>query len=521
MSSIVDVATTATDRPPVLDDRSLLGHPRGLGLLFVTEMWERFSYYGMRAILVLYLVNALKWDTAHAANLYGTYTMLVFLTPVIGGYLADRFIGTRRSLVIGAIIISLGHFTLAFPGMSAFYVGLSLIIMGTGFFKSNVSTMVGQIYREGDPRRDSGFTIFYMGINLGAFLGPLVCGGLAQNPNFGWHYGFAAAGVGMVLGLIVYLWGRERYLPGIGISVSRKEAADARAAAAALSGDPESNPVLSGGIGAVVGAVVGWFLGSGNYLGVLMGIVIGAALGITLLGSHGEERKRVIALFIVVFFVIFFWAAYEQAGSSMNLFADKNTDLHAGSFMIPSSWFQSVNPAAILIFAPVFAGLWTSLGKRSREPSTALKMLLGLALLATGFLFLVVGGSRADQGVLVSPFWLVAAYTFHTLGELCLSPVGLSYVTKVAPVRFAGLLMGVWFLANAAANKIAGSLAAFTPTPGEAPQARATGLGGFIQSVSATNHGFYMIFVVAGFSAAAVMLLFVPLLKRLTASVKA
>ncbi|MGE5730970.1 MAG: peptide MFS transporter [Gemmatimonas sp.] len=520
MSTIVDVAPTATERPAVFDDRALLGHPRGLGLLFITEMWERFSYYGMRAILVLYLVNALKWDTAHAANLYGTYTMLVLLTPVIGGYLADRFIGTRRSLVVGSIVISLGHFTLAFPGMTAFYIGLGLIIIGTGFFKSNVSTMVGQIYREGDPRRDSGFTIFYMGINTGAFLGPLVCGGLAQSSRFGWHYGFAAAGVGMVLGLIGYLWGRDRYLPGIGVSLSRKEAADARAATAVLSAD-SGNPVLHGGIGGAIGAVVGWFLGGGNYLGVLMGLVIGAALGITVFGSRGEERKRVIALFIVVFFVIFFWAAYEQAGSSMNLFADKNTDLHAGSLLIPSSWFQSVNPAAILIFAPVFAGLWTSLGRRGREPSTALKMVLGLALLAGGFVFMVIGGSRADQGVLVSPFWLVAAYTFHTLGELCLSPVGLSYVTKVAPVRFAGLLMGVWFLANAAANKIAGALAAFTPTPGEAPQARASGLGGFIQSVSATNHGFYMIFVVAGFAAAAVMLLFVPLLKRLTTSVKA
>jgi POT family proton-dependent oligopeptide transporter len=524
MAAIVDVAATATDRPPVLDDRALLGHPRGLGLLFVTEMWERFSYYGMRAILVLYLVNALKWDTAHAANLYGTYTMLVFLTPVIGGYLADRFIGTRRSLVVGGIVISLGHFTLAFPGMTAFYIGLGLIIIGTGFFKSNASTMVGQIYRVGDPRRDSGFTIYYMGINTGAFLGPIVCGGLAQSTRFGWHYGFAAAGVGMVLGLIGYLWGRDRYLPGIGVSVSRKEKADARAAHE-LGSDSNSgsdvNPVRNGGAGAVAGAIVGWFLGSGNYLAVLMGVVIGAALGITLLGSRGEERKRVIALFIVVFFVIFFWAAYEQAGSSMNLFADKNTDLHAGSFMIPSSWFQSVNPAAILIFAPVFAGLWTSLGRRGREPSTALKMVLGLALLAAGFLFLVIGGARADQGVLVSPFWLVAAYTFHTLGELCLSPVGLSYVTKVAPARFASLLMGVWFLANAAANKIAGSLAAFTPTPGEAPQAPVTGLGGFIQSVSATNHGFYMIFVVAGFGAAALMLLFVPLLKRLTTTVQA
>jgi POT family proton-dependent oligopeptide transporter len=252
-----------------------------------------------------------------------------------------------------------------------------------------------------------------------------------------------------------------------------------------------------------------------------MGATVGASLGLSVLGSHGEERKRVIALFIVVFFVIFFWAAYEQAGSSMNLFADKDTDLHVGSFLMPSSWFQSVNPFVILIFAPVFASMWTTLGRKGKEPSTALKMVLGLALLATGFLFMVMGGARADKGVLVSPFWLVAAYTFHTWGELCLSPVGLSYVTKVAPAKFASLLMGVWFLANAAANKIAGSLAAYTPTPGEAPAAPAHGLGGLVQSVAATNQGFFMIFVVAGFAAAAVMLLFVPLLKRLTSSVKA
>jgi len=489
--------------------------------LFVTEMWERFSYYGMRAILVLYLVNALKWDTAHAANLYGTYTMLVYLTPVVGGYLADRFIGTRRSLVIGSIVIALGHFTLAFPGMTAFYLGLALIILGTGFFKSNVSTMVGQIYREGDARRDAGFTIFYMGINVGGFLGPLVCGGLAQSSRLGWHYGFAAAGVGMLLGLILYLWGRERYLPGIGIGASRTDPATRESSAAEVTSDPGSKPTRDAAAGAVAGAILGWLLGSGNLVSVMMGLVIGAALGVSLLGSRGEERKRVIALFIVVFFVIFFWAAYEQAGSSMNLFADKNTNLHAGSFLIPSSWFQSVNSGEILIFAPVFAALWVGLGRRGREPSTALKMVLGLALLATGFIFMVIGGARADTGVLVSPWWLVAAYTFHTFGELCLSPVGLSYVTKIAPVRFASLLMGVWFLANAAADKIAGALAAFTPTPGEVPKASTGGLAGFIQSVSTTNHGFYMIFVVAGFGAAAVMLMFVPLLKRLTSSVKA
>jgi POT family proton-dependent oligopeptide transporter len=377
--------------------------------------------------------------------------------------------------------------------------------------------MVGQIYRKGDARRDAGFTIFYVGINTGAFLGPIFCGILAQSPSFGWHYGFALAGVGMVLGLITFLWGRDKYLPGIGVSAERTGTMASAASEATESG----NPIMHGAIGAVLGAAVGYFLGSGSILGLLMGLVIGAALTITVLGTQGEERKRVIALFIVVFFVIFFWAAYEQTGSSMNLFADKNTDLNAGTFKIPSSWFQSVNPFVIIIFAPIFAWIWTVLGKAGKEPSTALKMVLGLALLATGFLFMVIGGSRADTGVLVSPFWLVAAYTFHTWGELCLSPVGLSYVTKVAPVKFASLLMGVWFLANAAANKIAGSLAAFTPTPGEAPQAAAGGIGGLIQTWSATNHGFYMIFVVAGFAAAGIMLLFVPLLKRLTASVRA
>ncbi len=218
------VAAPASDRPAVFDDRALLGHPRGLGLLFVTEMWERFSYYGMRAILVLYLVNSVRWDAARAATLYGTYTMAVYLTPLVGGYLADRWIGTRRSMVIGGIVIALGHFTLALHGMTPFYVGLALIVIGTGFFKPNVSTQVGQMYAPGDTRRDSAFTIFYMGVNAGAFLGPLVCGALAQSARFGWHWGFAAAGVGMVLGLIVYVWGRERYLPGIGLGATRPAA---------------------------------------------------------------------------------------------------------------------------------------------------------------------------------------------------------------------------------------------------------------------------------------------------------
>ncbi len=503
-------AAVAPPRPAALDDRALLGHPRGLGLLFVTEMWERFSYYGMRALLVLYLVNVVRWETARATSLYGTYTMAVYLTPLVGGYLADRWIGTRRSLVIGGVIIALGHFTLALPGMTAFYLGLALIVAGTGFFKSNVSTMVGQIYPAGDTRRDAGFTIFYMGVNLGAFLGPLVCGYLAQSGRFGWHWGFAAAGVGMVLGLAVYLWGREKYLPGIGVGGAR------RGAEHAAGEERGGRTALDGAIGAGAGALLAALLGGGSALGILAGLLVGAMVGVTVLGTRGDERRRVVALFIVVFFVVFFWAAYEQAGSSMNLFADKNTDLTLLGWQIPSSWFQSVNALAILIFALPFAALWQSLAARRREPSTALKMVLGLFLLGVGFLFMLAGGRRADGGVLVSPTWLVLAYLFHTFGELCLSPVGLSYVTKLAPARFASLLMGAWFLANAAANKIAGALAGLTPLPGETRAAGAGGVAGFLQDVSATNFGFYSIFVVSSFAAAALMLLFVPLLKRLT-----
>jgi proton-dependent oligopeptide transporter, POT family len=509
-------APTPPPRPSVLDDRALLGHPRGLGLLFVTEMWERFSYYGMRAILVLYLVNALRWDTASAANLYGTYTMLVYVTPLVGGYLADRLIGTRRSLVLGGLVIALGHFTLAFPGMGAFYLGLGLIIAGTGLFKPNAATMVGQIYRPGDTRRDSGFTIYYMGVNADAFLGPPVCGYLAQTGRFGWHWGFAAAGVGMLLGLVTYLWGHDRYLPGIGFGLGKAAVEDgAGPAGGAAKPGPGRHTLVDGTIGGVVGAVAGALLGGVSALAISFGATVGAALAITLLGTHGEERKRVMAIFIAAFFVVFFWAAYEQAGSSMNLFADKNTELDIAGFHVPSSWFQSVNPLGILVLGPAFAALWAALGRRGKEPTTSVKMVLGLFLLGLGFLFLMAGGRRADAGVLVSPLWLTMAYLFHTLGELCLSPVGLSYVSRLAPARFASLLMGAWYLANAAANKIAGALAAYTPTPGEAPPAAAAGLGGFLQRVSSTNFGFYSIFVVSSMVAAVAMLAFVPLLDRL------
>jgi len=421
----------------------------------MAEMWERFSYYGMRALLILYLVNGLGWGTARAASLYGTYTMAVYLTPMVGGYIADRWLGTRAALVLGGSIIALGHFSMAVPSMTTFYVGLTLIVIGTGFFKPNVSTMVGQLYPEGDPRRDSGFTIFYMGINIGAFIGPIICGYLAQTPGFGWHYGFAAAGVGMVLGLIMYLTFRGKYLPGIGERVPPKRAA-----------------------------------------------VVVDSQQLRDADSPTEERRRIVALCIVAFFVFLFWLGYEQAGSSLNLFADKHTNLGVGGFQLRSSWFQSVPAFWVVVLAPAFAGLWGSLRRRNREPSTPMKMTIGLALLGVSFLLLVLAGRRADTGVLVSPLWLVVVYMFQVFGELCVSPVGLSYVTKVAPVRFASLLMGVWFLADSVASKVGGWLAGMLET---------------IPSLST----FFTIFVVISFGAAVLMLISVPLLRRLTRSVRA
>ncbi len=510
-------AAPAPGAPSALDDTALFGHPRGLALLSTTEMWERFSYYGMRAILVLFLTEALNWNTKDATRLYGNYTALVYLTPLIGGYLADRWIGTRRSLVIGGLIIATGHFCLAFSSMNMFYLGLGLVIIGTGFFKPNVSTMVGQIYKTGDERRDAGFTLFYIGINLGAVFGQTVCGyfgdpvrwgnggGISDSPppDSAWSRDSSS-----------YVWGRDKYLPGIGLGTAAMRAKSALAGAAGSLADAaksaDSSTLVHGLGGALVGGALSWFLASVSWpikiddlIPLAFGTIIGATLGITVLGTHGEDRKRVFALFIVAFFMTAFWAAYEQAGSSMNLFAARSTDLNLWGFRIAPAWMQNVNAASIVIFAPVFAWLWVKLSKRGWEPSTPMKMVIGLSLLGLGFLFMVAGGRRADAGILVSPLWLTCAYVLHTWGELCLSPVGLSYVTKVAPLKFASLLMGVWFLANAAANKAAGWFAGYIPSPGEAAQAAETGFGGFIQHLSATNGGFWMIFVVIGFGASA------------------
>jgi POT family proton-dependent oligopeptide transporter len=386
--------------------------PPGLFLLFGVEMWERFSYYGMRALLVLFLVSTegggFGWSKQDANHLYGWYTSLVYLTPLVGGYLADRFLGTHRSLVIGGILIAAGHFCLAVANQTSFFVGLALVILGTGFFKSNVSTMVGQMYSEGDRRRDAGFTIFYMGVNTGAFIGQIVCGAFADSPRFGWHWGFGGAGVGMVLGLITYLTLKRRYLGTLGEPASKR--------AAAVS-SRDISPLTR------------------------------------------QDRDQITAIFLMVFFDIFFWVAFEQAGSSMNFFAAERIDRNWGGFQIPTAWFQSINPLVIMLFAPVFARIWMILGARGREPNTPVKFGIALLLLAAGFVFMVFGARLSEGGAKVSPLWLAAAYLFHTFGELCLSPVGLSMITKLAPARFGSLLMGTWFLGTAAANFIAGRLA--------------------------------------------------------------
>jgi POT family proton-dependent oligopeptide transporter len=400
------------------------GHPRGLSTLFFTEMWERFSYYGMRSFLILYMTAApeaggLGFDVRRAGSIYGTYTGSIWLATIGGGIVADRLLGAYRSVLVGGIIIALGHFTLAFRALPFFYSGLALIVLGTGLLKPNATTMLGTLYSPEDARRDAGFSIFYMGINLGAFIGPLIAGALAQRVD--WHLGFACAGVGMTLGLVQYVAGRDRLRPTAG-----------RAAPGPAPGE-EPRASTPGGAGAV-------------------------------LGFAPVEWKRMAAVFVFFMFATLFWAAYEQAASTLSLFADRCTDRTAFGWSVPSSWFVSIQALFVIVFAPVCAWLWVRLGPR--EPSTPMKFTLGLLLVGLSFVLLIPAGVMAGckEGSLVSPWWLVAAYFLQVAGELCLSPVGNSVVTKLAPARVVGLMMGVWFLSIAAGNKLAGWAAGLTAT---------------------------------------------------------
>jgi len=397
---------------------NLLGHPKGLFLLFGTEMWERFSYYGMRAILVLYLVATIQnggfgWTNAQALSLYGWFTFGVYLTPVLGGWLADNVLGQRKSIIIGGVLMALGHFALGtphsmIPGFeeNMFYVGLALLCIGTGLFKPNISTLVGDLYEEGDARRDRAFTIFYMGINLGAFIAPLFIGYVGETIN--WQLGFVFAGIGMVISVLMQLTLAQRYLGNLGVMPSAHfthEQGDTQAS---------DKPLTQ------------------------------------------VERDRTKVILIMSVISVVFWTGYEQAGGLLNIYAKDFTDRHVMGFEVPASWLQSVSAFFVVAFAPIFAALWTKLDRN--EPSSPKKFSIGLIFLGVAFLFMVVATliQGGDTSVKVSVMWLIFTYLFLVFGELCLSPIGLSLVSKNAPIKFMSLLMGCWFLCNAAANKIAG-----------------------------------------------------------------
>ncbi len=382
-------------------------HPSGLWLICVTEAFERFSYYAMRALLILYFVYALKIDRANAANLYGTFTSLVYLSGIIGGYVADRFIGQKQSIIWGALMIIIGQFLLGFENIGIIYTALGFLIMGNGFFKISITTLVGTLYERQDPRRDAGFTIFYMAVNLGAFLAAIIGGGIGE--KFGWRYGFWAAGLAMIIGLLIFLWGKEKYFTGKG---------DKPKKITAQTEEVKKVPLTV------------------------------------------QEKQKIAVIFILAFFVIFFWTAFEQSGAALNLFAYEHTNrmisLFGWSWEVPATWFQSLNPVFVVLFAPLFSKLWIDLSKKAKEPSSPAKFVIALWLLAIGYLVLLIAAMKMGPGIKVSMFYLIFAYAAFTMGELCLSPVGLSLVTKLAPLQFVGILMAVWKTANAASNKLAG-----------------------------------------------------------------
>ncbi len=495
------------------------GHPKGLYVLFVTEMWERFSYYGMRAILILFMTKALLMDSGSASILYGNYTGLVYLTPLIGGYISDRYWGNRRSIFVGGIIMAVGQFLLfgsaSMIGSSVapvmFYIGLLSLIVGNGFFKPNISTMVNQLYPAGDKRVDAAFSIFYMGINLGAFFSPLVCGSLAEKIDFRW--GFFAAGVGMVIGVLVFEFLKNKYVVSAdGKPVGLKPERAIEKTMDTPKAQAEFSPARIG-LWLVVYAVL-WcvfmFLVGFNFVSTLIFATSIAASGFVITDPtlKKEERDRIIVVYIIAFFVIFFWSAFEQAGASLTLFADQQTDRTIFGWEMPASYFQSVNPLAIIVFAPIFAIIWTSLGKRNREPASPVKQSIGLFLLAMGYIIIAFGVKGATPQEKTSMFWLFSMYIVHTLGELCLSPIGLSMVARLAPLRLASLLMGIWFMSNAMANDFAGMLSKLYPEGG-----KATNLLG----IQITDlYDFFMVFVVmAGVASVILFLLSKKLLKMM------
>lgn len=461
-----------------LVSKEILGHPAGLFVLFATEMWERFSFYGMKALLIYYLVKYHLFTDTIGNYIVGSYAALVYALPVVGGYLADKYLGFRKAVIFGGVLLVLGHLGLAYEGQKAyldemgevvqdtgalqfFFFSLALIILGVGFLKANISSIVGALYAQNDMRRDSGFTIFYMGINLGSFMATLICGYLGE--NYGWGWGFGAAGIGMVLGLITFIWG-QKYLEG---KAEPKDPVILQEKV--FLGISREWLIYIISIGSLFilaqmvqnHTIVDWSLRITGCLALAMIIFI-------CLKSDKVVRERLIALTILILFSVVFWALFEQAYTSMNMYADRVLARELWGWEIPGPWFLSLNALFIILFAPVMASLWVKLGRYN--PNTPVKFSFAIILAGLGFGALVVGANLTEDGAKVAMIWMVLAYFLHTIGELCLSPVGLSSVTKLAPARIVGFMMGVWFLATAASEFIAvvlANLAKIDTTAGE------------------------------------------------------
>ncbi|HRI00696.1 MAG TPA: peptide MFS transporter [Saprospiraceae bacterium] len=492
------------------------GHPKGLYLLFFTEMWERFSYYGMRAILVLFLTKQLAMDKAFSSELYGSFTGLVYLTPIIGGYMADRYWGNRRSIIVGGLLMAAGQFMLYFSGegnsQMLMYLGLGLLVFGNGFFKPNISTMVGQLYPENDKRLDSAYTVFYMGINLGAFIAPLICGYLGENVAFKW--GFLAAGVGMLISTASFHYLKNKYLispDGYQIGVEPNKARLKSDESQVESGF-DNNQLMVILLGtAVLFALFHFLIGFDVFGSLIFAFAVSIPATIILDKSlNSTEKDRIWVIFIAAFFVIFFWSAFEQAGASLTFFADEQTNRTIFGWEMPASWFNSFNAVFIVVFAPVFSALWLKMG--DKQPASPTKQAIGLLLLAAGYLYISFGVKDVAEGTKVSIMWLTGLYLIHTFGELCLSPIGLSMVNKLSPARLASLLMGVWFLANATANKFAGMLSALYPEKG-----KSTSFLGYMMN---NTYDFFLLFVVMSGLAGIILLLLSKWIQKMMHGIK-
>jgi proton-dependent oligopeptide transporter, POT family len=508
------------------------GHPKGLYVLFATEMWERFNFYGMRAILVLFMTKALLFDDVFSSKLYGSYISLIYLSPLVGGYIADRYWGNKRSILVGGIVMVIGELILfacgtvyhSSPDLSTmlFFTGLGFMIAGNGFFKPNISSLVGQLYPANDLRKDAAYTIFYMGINIGGMMGPFICGffGDTGNPaDFRWA--FLVGAIAMVISIIVQKIYHDKYVlspegktlgltPGQGQAIDKMNPGSSNSVVAAPPKFTLNPLFIFLGLLAFAGITIGamyldtkydylFYLLSGSFLFIIFLIFSDKNL-------NKEEKQRIWVMIIIAFFVVFFWGAYEQTGASLVFFADRQTNTNLwGNYNMPVSYFQSFNSAFIIIFAPLFAWVWLKMGKK--QPATPTKMGIGLILLGLGYLWIAYGVNNVNETSKVSIIWLTGLYLLHTWGELCLSPIGLSLFNKLAPLRFASLLMAVWFLGNAGGNKLAGVLSALYPGGGKTTN--------FLGYQMTNLYDFFILFVFMGGIAGIILLLLSKKLQKM------